>query len=119
MRWLGRLEMHVRQVGNGLFSLALGLLPLAVTTIAACSTQARSPVAAPSGSESGLCAPNNLERFTGKVRSEQLGSEIRRQSGATAIRWVPEGMMVTMDFRSERVTVHLDSANRVKRVVCG
>ena len=105
-------------LGNGFFSLGLGMIPLAATAIAACSSQAQSPVAAATGG-SGLCAPNNLERFVGKVRSEALGAEIRRQSGASTLRWVPEGMMVTMEFRGERVTVHLDSANRVTRVVCG
>ena len=111
----------MRRLGNGIFSLLLGLLPLAVTTVAACSSRAHAPVAKASQGESGsaICASNNLERFTGKVRSQQLGTEILRQSGASAIRWVPEGTMVTMEFREERVTVHLDSANRVRRAVCG
>ena len=112
-------EADVRETGNGLFHVLLGLLPLAVTTIAACSSQAQSPLAVPGGGGSGLCAANNLDQFFGRTRSEQLGSEIRRQSGATTIRWVPEGTMVTMDFRGERVTVHLDGSNRVRRAVCG
>ncbi|WP_118857070.1 I78 family peptidase inhibitor [Sphingomonas mesophila] len=90
--------------------LLLGIAPL---TLAACATQAQ-----PSAG-TGLCAPNGLERFVGKTRSETLAAEIKRQSGATTLRWVPEGTMVTMDFRGERVTVHLDRANRVERVVCG
>ena len=29
------------------------------------------------------------------------------------------GMMVTMDFRADRLTVYLDAANRVERASCG
>ena len=42
-----------------------------------------------------------------------------RESGARALRWVPKGMMVTMDYRGDRLTVHLDAANRVERANCG
>jgi hypothetical protein len=107
----------VRRPANGMLSLALGVLPLAVTAVAACSSQAQTPVT--TSPVTGLCVSEGLERFVGRSRSEQLGSEIRRQSGASALRWVPEGTMVTMEFRSERVTVHLDGSNRVKRVICG
>ena len=100
-----------------IISLVVGFFPLAMTTTASCSTQAQAPVASPAGS--GVCVPNGLERFVGKSRNDESGAEIRRQSGASTIRWVPEGMMVTMDFREERVTVHLDRSNRIKRVVCG
>lgn len=108
----------MRRLGTGVFSLSLGLVPLAVMTVAACASQAQSPVAArPSGS--GLCVGDGLGRFAGQSASSALGSEILRQSGASTLRWVPDGMMVTMEFRGERVTVHLDRSNRVVHAVCG
>jgi hypothetical protein len=107
----------VQRLGNGVFSASLGLIPLAVMTVAACASQAQSPVAAPSGG--GLCAGDGLGRFVGQNATAQLGADILRQSGASTLRWVPDGTMVTMEFRGERVTVHLDRSNRVERAVCG
>lgn len=107
----------MRSTGKRVFSLLFGLLPLAVTTATACSTQAQAPVAAPA--RGGVCDSDGLERFVGRARSEQLGTEIRRQSGASTLRWVPYGTMITMEFNENRVTVHLDRSNRVERVVCG
>jgi hypothetical protein len=40
-------------------------------------------------------------------------------SGARDLRWVAKGMMVTMDFRDDRLTVQLDAANRIERASCG
>jgi hypothetical protein len=42
-----------------------------------------------------------------------------KQTGATKIRWVAKGMMVTMDYREDRLTVYLDAANRIERASCG
>lgn len=107
----------MQRLGNGVFSLSLGLVPLAVMTVAACASQAQSPTVTPS--RGGLCAPDGLGRFAGQAATRALGAEILRQSGAATLRWVPEGTMVTMEFRGERVTVHLDGSNRVERAVCG
>lgn len=109
----------MQRLGSGVFSLALGALPLALTTIAACAATAPGNVAAPAEAATGLCSPDGLERFVGQPRNERTAASIRSHSGASTLRWVPEGTMVTMEYRGERVTVHLDRANRVKRVVCG
>jgi len=35
------------------------------------------------------------------------------------MRVVQPGMMITMDFSAERVTVHLATGNRIERASCG
>jgi hypothetical protein len=35
------------------------------------------------------------------------------------IRWVQPGMAVTMDYREDRLTVRLDSGNRIVAANCG
>ncbi|MCY7398715.1 MAG: hypothetical protein LH466_07765 [Sphingomonas bacterium] len=40
-------------------------------------------------------------------------------SGARTLRWVAKGMMVTMEYRGDRLTVHLDANNRVESATCG
>ena len=72
------------------------------------------PVATP-----GTCRNDALASFTGQRRSDALAKRILGASGARTIRWVEKDMMVTMEFREDRVTVHLDAANRVVRAVCG
>ena len=67
----------------------------------------------------GTCRNDALAPFTGRVATAELGTEILRTSGAKTLQWVTAGMMVTMDFREDRVRVYLDEGNRVKRLSCG
>lgn len=72
------------------------------------------------GMESGrTCRADDAARFAGQPATADLGQAILSATGAATLRWVQPGQMVTMDFRADRVTVHLDAGNRVTRVVCG
>jgi Peptidase inhibitor I78 family len=55
----------------------------------------------------------------GKSRSKAVGAKALRLSGASTLRWVPKDGMVTMDYREDRLNLHLDSKNRIVRVACG
>jgi hypothetical protein len=88
------------------------LLPLAACQIA------QSDATAP-GPPPGTCRPAALEQFTGQEASTDLGARILAASGARAIRWVPKGSVVTMEFSAERVTVLLNENNKVERASCG
>jgi len=65
------------------------------------------------------CLPATLDQFTGQPATAELGAQMLRSTGKTALRWVQPGMMVTMDFREDRLTVYLDAANKVERASCG
>jgi hypothetical protein len=85
---------------------------------AACATTAPEP--APIGSGGGYVCHSFAERaFIGRVASSEVGVELLRASGAKVIRWVQPGMMVTMDYREDRLTVHLDANNRITGASCG
>ena len=74
------------------------------------------------GSESvlaGACKAEALATFVGQDATEAVGSELLKQSGANALRWVPKDSMVTMEFRADRVTAYLDGNNKIERVNCG
>jgi hypothetical protein len=91
------------------------IIPLA---LAACATTAPEP--APIGSGSGhVCRKLSYEAFIGRVASSEVGAELLRASGAKVIRWVQPGMMVTMDYREDRLTVRLASNNRIISTSCG
>ena len=94
------------------------ILPLAPTLLAACSTApAQPPVHGETPGHE--CQSAGLERFAGQPATSEIGAEILRVSKAASIRWVQPGQMVTMEFRADRVTVHLAAGNRIERVNCG
>jgi hypothetical protein len=92
---------------------------LASLALAACAGKAPSAPVEVANNDGSICRPNGLDRFVGEAATSELGAEMLRATAARTLRWVPEGTMITMDFRSERLTVHLDRANRVERAVCG
>lgn len=65
------------------------------------------------------CSNAGLDQFRGRQATSETGAEMLRVSGARILRWAPPGMIMTMEFSSERLTVHLDSANRIERPICG
>jgi hypothetical protein len=94
------------------------------TVLAACATApAAEPQAEPEppvrGESGYVCRSEGLTLFAGQEATSAVGQEILRVSGARRVRWVQPGMMVTMDYREDRVTVWLASGNRIERVNCG
>ena len=82
----------------------------------ACATTPAEPVIAEPAE---TCRRDALASFTGQPATAELGARMLRESGARKLRWVPQGMMVTMDYRGDRLTVRLDANNRVERASCG
>jgi hypothetical protein len=86
--------------------------------LAACSTAPAQPVV--HGQTPGhTCKADGTEQFVGQTRSDKVGAEIKRVSNAAVLRWAPPGVMLTMDYREDRVTVWLDSANKITQIKCG
>jgi hypothetical protein len=86
--------------------------------LAACATApAQTPV---HGNTPGhTCKTEGTERFIGHTRSDQIAGDIKRVSNAAVLRWAPPGVMLTMDYRADRVTVWLDPANKITQIKCG
>ena len=90
------------------------LLFIAGLVPSACAT-APAQVAPPSAP----CSNDSLAGFAGQVATSGVGAAMLAASGARVIRWVAPGMAVTMDYREDRLTVRLDSANRIVSASCG
>lgn len=71
------------------------------------------------GSTGHVCDAAPAQALVGRPATSELGSEALRLSGAGALRWIPEGGIVTMDYRRDRLNVELDRQNRVTRIRCG
>lgn len=90
---------------------------VAAILLAGCAT-AEAPPSVGDASLS-LCRDFASAQFIGREATSELGLAMQRESGARVIRWVQPGMMVTMDFREDRLTVRLDDRNRVQSASCG
>jgi len=100
------------------------VLPAFPLLLAACSTApAQSPAQAETpvhGETPGhTCKTEGTDQFVGQTRSDAVAAEIKRVSNAAVLRWAPPGVMLTMDYRADRVTVWLDAANKITKLRCG
>jgi hypothetical protein len=89
---------------------------LTALLLGACA--ARSPMPLRHASDSGVCRATGLAVFHGQAVSQDVANQLIRASGAKDLRWVPPGGMVTMDHRSDRLTVHTDAQNRIVSAAC-
>ena len=97
---------------------ALGVLAMAMTIGAA------PPPASPEtypvhGGTGHHCDAARAKSLIGRKRSPKVEAEALRLTGAGAVRWIPPGTMVTMDYRPDRLNLHLDRRGRILRANCG
>ncbi len=100
--------------------LLASILPLAACSHAGANSTADTGTLPAKGAEGPHeCRPEALEAFTGKAADEATIKKLVADSGARNARVVKPGMAVTMDFRQDRVTVHVNEQNRIERASCG
>lgn len=86
--------------------------------LVACSTVSAEPIV--HGQTPGhICQTDGTDRFIGQAATSEAGAAILAASHAAVLRWAPPGVMLTMDYRSDRATVHLDSGNAITKIRCG
>jgi hypothetical protein len=91
---------------------------VAPALLAACAT---APAATPvHGVTPGhKCDAAGTDRFIGQPGTKTTGAAIKNATNAAMLRWAPPGVMLTMDFREDRVTVHLGPDKKVTKINCG
>lgn len=94
------------------------LAVLGAVLIAGCTTAPAEPVV--HGVTPGhKCVAEGTDRFTGQPGNSETGAAILKATHAASLRWAPPGYAITMDFREDRVTVHLGDDYKVTKVACG
>ena len=97
-------------------------LPLAACSQPPKSTTGEPPQAVvdpvPVGSTDTPCRPEPVESLVGKVADAATVEKAVKDSGAKHARVVKPNMAVTMDFREDRLTIHVDAQNRIERIGC-
>ena len=91
---------------------------VAPALLAACSTApAQTPIHGVTPGHK--CDVAGTERFVGQPGTSVTGAAIMRVSHAAVLRWAPPGYMLTMDYREDRVTVHLGPDRKITQIKCG
>jgi hypothetical protein len=90
-------------------------------TMAACTTATTGgeEPAVPERGSGKTCEAAKAQPLLGRIADEALAAEAMRLTGAGALRWVPMGAMVTMDYRPDRLNIHLGPKNEVTKIACG
>jgi Peptidase inhibitor I78 family len=71
------------------------------------------------GASGHVCSTEGLASLVGQPATSELGADALQRSGARTLRWIRPGDAVTMDYREDRLNIHLDDENRVERFQCG
>ena len=71
------------------------------------------------GASGHVCNAARVQDLVGRPAGTELGADALRRSGARTLRWLRPGDVVTMEYRADRLNIHLDAQNRVSRLVCG
>ena len=118
------------------------LLALACTLpLAACATPAQDPApAAPEAADADFapappppaledegireeplvsCNQEAGQWAVGQIADEALVAKVQADTRSSRVRVIKPGMMVTMDYREDRVNIEVDADNRVTVVRCG
>ena len=67
----------------------------------------------------GRCVAEPARGLLGQPYSAALARRVMKQSGARPQRAIRPGQAVTMDYRTDRVDVHVDRDNRITAITCG
>jgi hypothetical protein len=65
------------------------------------------------------CGLGSIGDLVGKPVTETTADDARKRSGARAVRVIRPGMMVTMDFRPDRLNIVVDDKGNVTNLRCG
>lgn len=65
------------------------------------------------------CQTAGTGYFLGQTATPELATAIVRVTHAAVLRWAPPGVMLTMDYRADRVTVRLDPERKITSLNCG
>jgi len=94
------------------------VLLLVPALLAACSTApAQTPIRGVTPGHK--CEMVGTARFIGQPGTSATGAAIMRASHAAVLRWAPPGVMLTMDYREDRVTVHVGPDRKITQIRCG
>lgn len=94
-------------------------LATAALLTAGCIPQPHGDPLPPLPPEHAECNAAPAQELVGRQASPGLAAEAQRLTGARIWRWLRPGQIVTMEYRADRLNLHLDADDKVERIVCG
>ena len=92
----------------------------ALLALTACADPPASPSPPPARApQPGACNAAPAQFAVGRTVDPTLRTEALQRSGASTLRVIRPGDIVTMEFSSQRLNLELDPDGRVARVRCG
>ncbi|KLI62998.1 I78 family peptidase inhibitor [Aurantiacibacter marinus] len=65
------------------------------------------------------CDASGVQDFIGRSATAQAGAQLLAATGSATLRWGPPRSAMTMDYRTDRVTIAYDDDLVIRRIVCG
>ncbi|MFZ2753254.1 MAG: I78 family peptidase inhibitor [Lysobacteraceae bacterium] len=65
------------------------------------------------------CSAEPAQRFVGRTADEDTVQAAISASGAKTARVIKPDMMVTMDYRGDRLNIRVDAAGKIIEIACG
>ena len=75
------------------------------------------PAAVPPTAEG--CDAGAVQRYVGRMADAATVEAARRDAGARSARTLSPGQIVTMEYRGDRLNLHIDESRRITRIACG
>src|SRR6476620_2862049 len=86
---------------------------------AAASAEPAPPIADHGATLGHVCQLQGTEEFVGQPGNDDTKAAILHASNSAVLRWAPPGAMMTMDYRTDRVTVYLTGDRKIMKISCG
>jgi len=91
----------------------------AALTMIGCSPVPPAGADQPPIHDEGACDASKAQLLVGEPASSEAAAKAQQLTGAGVVRWLQPGQVVTMEYRSDRLNLVLDEANRITAIRCG
>lgn len=96
-----------------------GTFPLLAACLSGCAANtADSPYPRRSFAEGFVCRETGLAQFAGKAPTQDIATQMLTVSGAKDLRWIPHGVAMTGDRRSDRVSARVGTDGTIASAHC-
>ena len=92
---------------------------IAALMLGGCATTAEPLIAVHGETPGHVCNAAAVANYAGQVATAEVAVALVAKSRAAVLRWAPPGVMLTMDYRSDRLTVRLSADNHILALNCG
>ena len=77
------------------------------------------PTPEPAPPMAAACDASKVQSAVGQIASQDVVDKVVQDSGSSTSRVLKPGQPMTMDYREDRVNIHVDDKNTITEVKCG